>query len=134
MANPNNGLVLGWTAVMIIIYAIVVYLIVDSHRNKKKGADPKINFEELTKEYAALPDSTGKVNLTVKGTVTKKDLSGGFYGVITEDGDEYLPINIQKKLTQGERTISMSGYTQANPSIFMWGTYMYVNSHKFTEN
>ena len=139
MINPNNGLVLRWTAVMIIIYAIVVYLIVDSHRNKKKGADtnvdPKINFTELTDEYETLSDSSEKVDLDVEGTVTKIELSGGFYGVITDAGDKYLPINIQKDLTQGKRTITMSGYHKEDVvSFYMWGTYMYVTEHNFPDS
>jgi len=67
----------------------------------------------------------------IKGTVKKIDLATGFYGVITESGEEIRPVNFPNQLKHEGKKVSLL-IEPANEefSMFMWGTAVKVRGFK----
>jgi hypothetical protein len=62
---------------------------------------------------------------TVSGTGTVKyvDLEGGFYGIVSDDGKQYDPINLEQTYHEdGLRVRFQAKIRQDMASIHMWGT------------
>lgn len=58
----------------------------------------------------------------INGKVTYQDFSGGFYGIIGDDGREYRPINMPEQLKKdGAKVSVVLAKASEEVSIFMWG-------------
>lgn len=58
-----------------------------------------------------------------QGTVKYMDLEGGFYGIFTESGGKYLPLNMDKEFRSNGAVIQFKGKVQHNMNtIQQWGT------------
>ncbi len=69
-------------------------------------------------------------NKTV-GTVIFKDLEGGFYGILTDNEKELLPLNLDKSFKVNNLRIEFN-YTESDKvyTIFMWGKPVEVSNIK----
>ena len=70
-----------------------------------------------------------RINLQIEGTITYINLEGGFFGVITDSDEKYLPLNIQEELKKynGKRIKITSAFTRQDVvTIFQWGKPLYV--------
>ncbi|GAB7015010.1 hypothetical protein [Methanogenium cariaci] len=57
------------------------------------------------------------------GTVVYNDLEGGFYGIVTDDGTRYLPINMPDEFKQDKLPVTFTGIVQKDVvTIQQWGT------------
>ena len=57
------------------------------------------------------------------GTVTYIDLEGGFYGIVTDDGKEYFPLNLEESLkVNGTRVAFDADVREDTVTIQQWGT------------
>ena len=57
------------------------------------------------------------------GVVTYIDLEGGFFGIITHEGDEYYPLNLADELKVDGTDVTFTGTTQKDTmTIHQWGT------------
>lgn len=46
-------------------------------------------------------------NKEVTGKVVYQNLEGGFWGIIDEQGNQYLPVNMPEQLKYKDRTVSV---------------------------
>lgn len=57
------------------------------------------------------------------GTVQFIDLEGGFYGIVTDDGIQYLPLNLPEEFSEDGLAIEFTGYLREDvATIQQWGT------------
>lgn len=57
------------------------------------------------------------------GTVVYNDFEGGFYGIVTDDGTQYLPLNLPDTFAEDNLTVTFSGIPREDVStIQQWGT------------
>ena len=66
--------------------------------------------------------------MKIKGTVVYVDLNGGFWGIETTKGDQYLPINMPEQIkTEGAKvTLEVNEVDLMN--MYMWGRTVEVIS------
>lgn len=69
--------------------------------------------------------------MKISGHVTYVELSGGFWGIVSSEGDQYQPVapipaNLQKEGIKVTAKVSPA----SGMSIFMWGTQVNVDSIK----
>ena len=63
------------------------------------------------------------------GTVRFIELEGGFYGIITPEGDNYLPLNLPKEFQVDGLQVTFSAREERDVStIAMWGTPVRIDS------
>lgn len=68
--------------------------------------------------------------MTIKGTVHHQDLSGGFWGIIDEQGEKWKPIDLPKALQKEGLKVTIEAEKVAGGfSIFMWGTTIKINQY-----
>lgn len=67
--------------------------------------------------------------MQLRGTVTKVELEGGFWGIKGEDGNDYRPVN---ELPPAFRKEGLKVIFEFRPavgfSMFMWGTDVNISS------
>jgi len=57
------------------------------------------------------------------GTIHYIDLEGGFYGIVTERGTQYLPLNLAEELKVDGTEVTFTGVTEEDAiTMNMWGT------------
>ena len=57
------------------------------------------------------------------GTVQYIDLEGGFYGIVADDGTQYLPLNLPAEFSEDGLAIEFTGYLREDiATIQQWGT------------
>jgi hypothetical protein len=57
-----------------------------------------------------------------KGTIHYEDLEGGFYGIIADNGERYIPINLDDTFKTGGLRVKFSAYPASIATSSMWGT------------
>jgi len=63
----------------------------------------------------------------VTGTIRYLDLEGGFYGIISDDGDKYDPINLMDELEIDGLKVKFSAkILKDQASTHMWGTMIEI--------
>ena len=61
--------------------------------------------------------------MKIIGKVIKVELGMGFWGIESEDGQEYRPILMSEQLKkEGKKVVIHAVKVEDAPSIFMWGT------------
>lgn len=70
-----------------------------------------------------------------KGTVRYNGIGGGFYGIISDDGSEYFPVNIANEFKVDGQRVSFTAVLKENEtSVYQWGTAIEIkNIQKITE-
>lgn len=59
---------------------------------------------------------------TIQGKVKKIDLGTGFYGIVTDKGKEYLPVNLSPSLqTDGLAVTLKVVAVEETMNMYMWG-------------
>ncbi len=69
--------------------------------------------------------------MKISGQITYVELSGGFWGIVSSDGEQFqpvspLPANLQKEGLKVTANVSPA----SGMSIFMWGTQVNVDTIK----
>ncbi len=66
--------------------------------------------------------------MKIKGTVVYVDINGGFWGIETNSGDQFLPVNMPEQLkTEGAKvTLEVNEIDLMN--MYMWGRTVEVIS------
>ena len=71
----------------------------------------------------------------ITATVTFIDLEGGFYGLMTEDGEKLLPSNLPKEFLKDGTVIQFHATTLKDmQSIHQWGTLVEVKDVKLVQS
>jgi hypothetical protein len=64
-----------------------------------------------------------KETVVVTGTVAFIDLEGGFYGIVTDDGARYLPLNLPEEYAEDGLAITAEVMVKEDvATIQQWGT------------
>lgn len=96
---------------------------VNSVDDANKASDPTV---ALVKKESEPLETIKKRKITSgwkQGTVKYMDLEGGFYGIFTESGGKYLPLNMDKEFRSNGAIIQFKGKVQHNMNtIQQWGT------------
>ena len=90
------------------------------------------NIYKLISEYESLENEKKIIKTNLYGQIKYIDLEGGFYGILTDSNERYLPINLQHKLKKFENHFIdiTSGFTKKDQgSIYMWGEILYVEAY-----
>jgi hypothetical protein len=71
-----------------------------------------------------LPTGTG---FTTTGTVTWIPIEGGFFGIISDDGKRYDPLNLQEEYAHDGMRVGFTAKTAPDMASFhMWGTIISI--------
>jgi hypothetical protein len=69
--------------------------------------------------------------MKIKGSVTFQNVSGGFWGIIDEDGNKWKPLEMPIELQKEGLKVEISAKKAAGGmSIFMWGTSIKILEFK----
>jgi hypothetical protein len=69
--------------------------------------------------------------MTIQGKVVFQKLGAGFWGIAGNDGQNYRPIKMPKKLQKEGLSVEVEAEESANQmSVFMWGKAIEIKSHK----
>lgn len=61
--------------------------------------------------------------MTITGKVVKKNIAGGFWAIIGDDGQQWRPTNLPKSLQKDGKSVTIKArLIDEDMSIFMWGT------------
>ena len=65
--------------------------------------------------------------MKVTGKVVYKNISGGFWGIIDNNGKEWRPVNLPKSLQKDGKAVNINArLAEEEMSIFMWGTAIII--------
>jgi len=65
--------------------------------------------------------------ITISGKVIYQELGMGFWGIIGDDGKEWLPINLPKRYEVKDKRVRVKAkLVEDGVSIFMWGTMIEI--------
>ena len=72
--------------------------------------------------------------MIITGTVKYVELEGGLYGIISDDGNKYDPVNLASEYRKNGLRIKAGVSVQKNmTSIHMWGTLIRINQIRIIE-
>jgi len=60
--------------------------------------------------------------MKIKGKVVYQNLGTGFWGIVSDDGKQYEPVNLPQEFQQENKSISLKAKESDSFSLFMWGT------------
>ena len=70
----------------------------------------------------------------IKGMVHYLDLEGGFYGITTEEGDKYLPLNLHEDFQEDSLQVMFTMTVKKNVmTIAMWGQAVEITAMERVE-
>lgn len=72
--------------------------------------------------------------LSFKGTVKHINLEGGFWGIITEDGKHYDPVNLAEEFKQEGLLVQVEAVDKDRVGIHMWGTIIEITAISKVDN
>ncbi len=74
-------------------------------------------------EVIAIDEAENATYVATTGTVTYVDLEGGFYGIVADDGEDYLPLNLNETYRVDGTRITFAGeIARDTVTIQQWGT------------
>jgi len=66
-----------------------------------------------------------------KGTIRFLNLEGGFYGIVTQEGQKLLPVNLPKEYRQAGALVEISGvFLKETVTIQQWGSPFRIDEIK----
>jgi hypothetical protein len=69
------------------------------------------------------------VEIDTEATVRFQDLEGGFYGLVTDDGQRYDPINLPREFQEdGLRVHVVARVREDMASVHAWGVLVEISS------
>lgn len=94
-------------------------------------ASNEVQQVEVVKEHQPLKEQTVNKNLTYRGTVKYFDLEGGFFGIVTDKGQKFLPQGLSREMLTDGAVIEFSGQMiKGMMTIQQWGTPFKVTDAK----
>jgi len=64
--------------------------------------------------------------IKISGKIAYQDLGTGFWGIIGDDGQEWLPTNLPKSMEVEGKHVRLNARPVDNMSMFMWGTMIEI--------
>jgi hypothetical protein len=108
-----------------IIFLVFFYLFCSSERGTKNRSRPENSNPNVEKISPMADDNDEIRNMT--GTIVYNEIEGGFYGIKSDDGKKYNPINLDAPFRKDGLRVKFD----ANPKkgmvgIHMWGEYVEI--------
>jgi hypothetical protein len=67
--------------------------------------------------------------ITARGTIVHISLEGGFFGIIADDGNKYLPLDLPKEFQRDGLKVEFEGKLRPDiMGIHMWGKYIEITN------
>ena len=74
-------------------------------------------------------------SLTITGEIIYNDLEGGFFGITTQEGDNYLPIDLPDEFKKEGLLVTITGIIDPDVmTIQMWGQPLRIQSIEIAED
>ena len=107
------------TGILLIGFVLISGCIKET--KKTPSETPVIEIPTSTPPAQKISDISGK------GTVKFLDLEGGFYGIISDNGENYDPINLGKEFQVDGLRVRFDAKKRENLTSFhMWGTIIEI--------
>ena len=75
------------------------------------------------------PGGEDRRSVAETGTVKYLNLEGGFYGIVGDSGEKFLPQNLSAEFRQDGLRVTFEGTVRNDvPTIYMWGTPVEITS------
>jgi putative hemolysin len=85
-------------------------------------------------EVVEITADEARGTVTANATVTYIDLEGGFYGLVADDGKNYLPGNLPAEFRRDGLSVRFTADVQGDAAgIQMWGTPVEIRSIELTD-
>ena len=68
--------------------------------------------------------------MTITGTASYQNIGIGFWGIIADDGQSYLPINMPEQLKREGAKVRCRASISNVETMHMWGTPINITSFK----
>lgn len=95
---------------------------------KGMEATPRLAFGSLLVLLLTLfatgcqTDQTARGNtVSGKGMIRHMQLEGGFFGIVTDAGERFLPENLERGFQQDSMRVAFEGVVTNRPTTAMWG-------------
>lgn len=141
----------GFTAMQIILFAVASIIIAGGiigvlfSDKKNSGQDDPggcgddicgmIEKENNSCEKDCKEEKNDEDIISKNGTVRFIDLEGGFYGIITESGEKYIPMDMDKNFEQDGLEVNFRAKEAKDVvGIHMWGRYIEIIEMKPINN
>jgi hypothetical protein len=112
MKSKANVLIIALVIIIIIVAAILIF------GNSEEELPVPENGGPNSEETAGSPEVISGI-----GTVYYVDLEGGFYGILSDDGIQYQPINLATEMQVDGLRVQFSGQVVEDyVGTTMWGT------------
>lgn len=73
-------------------------------------------------------------SVNFQGTVKYINLEGGFWGIVSEEGKNYDPINLAEEFKHEGQRVQVEAVVKDRVGIHMWGTIIEVTAIRKVEN
>lgn len=118
--------------IMMITCAFIMAGCGEANQSPKAPAEKvhKVQVRSLKSSDAHTQTEIAKVNKsqTYTGTIKYYSMEGGFYGIVTDNGDSFLPMNLSKDYEQDGAKIKFSGAVIDDlMTTQQWGTPFKIN-------
>lgn len=99
-------------------------------QSNAESAKPKVLEAEPVKQSAAI-ESSKTQSVTLTGSIIYKELEGGFYAFIAENGDRYTLHGLDETYQKNGLIVEVNGVTKPDVMTFtQFGTVLQVNTIK----
>jgi inhibitor of cysteine peptidase len=123
MKENKKRLVLSiWLIVITTLFFLTfAYCNEEGTQKESSKTDKEVVSKENTKEED--PPSVNPDIITLTGTIVFKDIEGGFYGIIGDDGKNYEPSNLSDEFKKDGLKVKFTARLHTDwASISMFGT------------
>ncbi|MCX6690990.1 MAG: hypothetical protein NTW33_02785 [Methanoregula sp.] len=85
------------------------------------GSKINLKIQDIQPQPPIPPSIPTGTNVVQNGTIMWIEMEGGFYGIIGDNGIDYLPLNLNSKFMVTNTRIRFEGTVVDTPTIYMWG-------------
>jgi len=99
-----------------------------------QGSNPTSSFREMVQkqlsEFPLAGIHPGAVSVvSATGVIRFIDIEDGFFGIVADDGTQYIPDSLPAEYQVNGIRVSFTGIAeQPSPNVRMWGTPLHLNS------
>jgi len=96
----------------------------DNEDQEKQKSNTLQHVKKNQNNVTKIADKKMRVKMiTLQGTIRYFDLEGGFYGIVTENGQKIFPVNLTEKYRLNGAQVKVEGELIPNVmTIQQWGT------------
>jgi len=86
-------------------------------------------FVLISMWYSCADKERGRSTVSGKGIIVHVDLEGGFYGIVSETGERYDPLDLPDEFREDSISVYFEGTPKENMVTFrQWGTALELST------